>query len=132
MGMSPSASLSYGMDLGEWGYDEPEEDRESEDLPWLTWELWSDSWEIETASATYLERQGVEGVSIQCYGHPDYPRYALVTKAVGSYGWSDLTVVSTEDLAITDDATRLLRAWKLLFPDREPGELAWRLSATFG
>lgn len=131
MGMYPSADLSYGIDLGEWEYADPEDGQDHEELPWLTWELWERSWEWESASAEYLTLNGVEGVQLTNYGHHDYRRFALVTKSIGCSGWGDLTIVTAERLAITDDATRLLRAWALLFPDREPGEIAWRLSANF-
>lgn len=131
MGMHPSADLSYGIDLGEQPYSEPEDDQDHEELPWLTWALWEQSWEWETASATYLTSQGIEGVHLTNYAHPDHPRWALVTKSTVCSGWGDPTVIKPEDLAVTDDDTRLLRAWALLFPDRQPGELAWRLSANF-
>lgn len=131
MGMYPSAALSYGVDLGEWSFEEPTEDTES-DLPWLTWELWEDSYEIETASATYLKSKGIEGVQVVPYGHPNESRFALITKVIGCSGWGDLTIISTEDMIVTDDATRLGLAWTLLFPDLEPGQIAWRLSASFG
>lgn len=133
MGMYPRANLSYGLDLGEWEYSEPEDDCDHEELPWLTWSLWSELWEWETASATYLAQNGVEGVHLINYGHHDHPRYALVTKSLGCSGWGDLavTVIEPEKMAVTDDDTRLLRGWALLFPDREPGALAWRLSAKF-
>lgn len=131
MGMYPSADLSYGIDIGEWEWAEPEEGVEPE-LPWLTWELWQDSYELETASATYLETNGVEGVQLTHYGHPDSPKWVLATRITGCYGWGDTTTVSLETLAVTDDDERLAKAWKLLFGDREPGSIAWRLSATFG
>lgn len=132
MGQYPSASLSYGMDIGHDLPAEPEDGCDHEELHWLTWALWEDSYEWETASAAYLRFQGVKGVQLSMYGRDDNPRWALVTKTISCHGWGDLTVVSTEDLAVTDDATRLLRAWALLFPDKEPGPLAWRLSASFG
>lgn len=131
MGMYPSADLSYGMDLGEWEYSYPEDGQDHEELEWLTWELWDASWEWETASATYLKSKGVEGVSLSNYGHHDHPRMALTTKGVGCSGWGDLTVITADKLAVTDDDTRLLRAWNLLFPGKPPGEVAWRLSANF-
>lgn len=131
MGMYPSADLSYGMDLGEWEYASPEDGQDHEELTWLTWELWEDSYEWETASATYLESQGIEGVALTNYGHHDYVRYALATRRTGCSGWGDLTIITPETLAVTDDDTRLLAAWKLLFSDREPGPIAWRLSANF-
>lgn len=131
MGMYPSADLSYGLDIGEWEYDEPEHGKDHEELAWLTWELWEESWEFETASSTYLEQHGIEGVSLVNYGHHDHPRYALATKSIGCSGWGDLITVTPESLKITDDDDRLRRAWALLFPGKEPGELAWRLSANF-
>lgn len=131
MGMYPSADLSYGIEIGKWKWAEPEKGQEPE-LTWLTWELWRDSWELETASATYLETQGIEGVQVANYGHPDSPLYALASKVIGCYGWGETTTVSGQDLAVTDDDDRLKRAWSLLFPDQEPGPIAWRLSATFG
>ena len=131
MGMYPSADLSYGIDIGEWEWTEPEEGVEPE-LPWLTWELWSESWEMETASAAYLKANGVEGIQVTNYGHPDEPRYALASRITGCYGWGDTTVLTPETLAVTDDDERLGLAWSLLFPGREAGPIAWRLSATFG
>lgn len=131
MGMYPSARLNYGIDLGEISLNEPEDECDSEELHWLTWALWSELWEWDSASSTYLTANGIEGVQLTRYGHPDHSQYALVTKAIGCYGWGDVTEVSTADLAITDDATRLLRAWALLFPDHQPGPIAWRLSADF-
>lgn len=128
MGMYPSADLSYGIDLGEWEYDEPEPGQDHEELPWLTWELWGRTWEWSEASGQYLASQGIKGVWLTNYGHP---RYALVSRAIGCSGWGDLTVVTAESLAVTDDDDRLKRAWNLLFPDRVPGEIAWRLSANF-
>ena len=132
MGMCPSADLNYGIDLGQDFYSEPDENQDHENLPWLTWALWQKSWEWETASATYLESQGIENVWLTNYGHPDNSSWALVTKSVGCYGWGDSTEIKAEDLAVTDDDDRLRRAWGLLFPDRQPGPIAWRLSATFG
>lgn len=132
MGMHPSADLSYGMDVGEWEYEEPEEGRDHEELPWLTWGLWDKSWELETASSEYLTSQGIQGVQMTNYGHPDHPRWALATRITGCYGWGETTVVTAETLAVTDDDDRLRRAWALLFQDKEPGPIAWRLSATFG
>lgn len=131
MGMCPSADLSYGIDIGEWEWGEPEEGEEPE-LPWLTWELWKKSWELETASATYLKANGVEGVQVTNYGHPDHPKWVLATRIVGCWGWGETTTVTPETLAVTDDDERLAKAWKLLFGDREQGPIAWRLSATFG
>lgn len=132
MGMDPSASLSYGIDLGDDLLAEPEDGQDHEELPWLTWKLWSDSWEWETASATYLALQGLEGIQLINYGHPDYPKWCLATRITGCYGWGSVTVVVGETLAVTDDDDRLLRAWGLLFPNKEPGPIAWRLSATYG
>ena len=133
MGMYPSADLSYGMDLGDDFYAWPEDGQDHEELTWLTWELWEESWEWETVSATYLTSKGVEGVWLTNYGHHDHPRYALVTKSIGCSGWGDLTVVEADDLAVDKDVddTRIRAAWKLLFPNREPGPIAWRLSANF-
>lgn len=131
MGMYPSADLSYGIEIGEWEWAEPEEGQEPE-LPWLTWELWTDSWERETAAATYLETHGIRGVQVSNYGHPDHPLYVLATKVIDCHGWGDTTTVSGNDLAVTDDDDRLKRAWALLFPKETPGPIAWRLSATFG
>ena len=131
MGMYPSADLSYGIDLGEWEYADPEEGQDHEELTWLTWELWDNCWEWETAATAFLHRNGIEGVHLTNYGHHDRPRYALVTKSFGCSGWGDLTTITTDDMSVTDDATRLLLAWNLLFPDRTPGPIAWRLSANF-
>lgn len=132
MGMYPSADLSYGIDPGEWEWGNPEKDQNHPELAWLTWELWADSFELETASATYLKANGVEGVRLTNYGHSDSPMWALATKVINCHGWGATTiVVEPEDMVVTDDDTRLLLAWSLLFPDREPGKPAWRLSATF-
>lgn len=133
MGTYPSADLNYGIELGdiELYYDESSE-QDHEEFTWLTWELWSASWEWETASATYLKQQGIEGVQLTNYGHHDNPQYALVTKTIGCYGWGDTTTVDATALAVTDDDDRLRRAWELLFPGNAPGPIAWRLSATFG
>lgn len=130
MGMWPSADLNYGMDLGEWEYAEPEEG-EDHDLPWATWERWDKCWEWGSLSSEVLEEAGIKGVQLANYGHPDVPRMALITKAIGCSGWGDLTEVTRKALDITDDDERLLAAWKILFPDREPGPIAWRLSANF-
>lgn len=132
MGMYSSADLSYGIDLGEWDWSDPEDGQDHEELAWLTWELWTDSWELETASSKALEAIGITGVQLTNYGHPNSLRYALATKIIGCYGWGDTTTVGPDDLALTDDDDRLLRAWEHLFPGREHGEIAWRLSATFG
>lgn len=131
MGMYPSADLSYGIDLGEDFYAEPDYGQDHEELEWLTWELWEKSWEWSEASADYLTERGIEGVWLTNYGHHDVPRYALVTKSIGCSGWGDLTIVTAEKLAVTDDAELLGRAWAVLFPGREPGPIAWRLSANF-
>ena len=132
MGMYPSADLNYGIALGDLSLSEPDDGQDHEEFVWLTWELWSDSWEWETASATYLTSQSIEGVQLTNYGHHDDPEYALVTKAIGCHGWGDTTEVTPEALTVTDDDDRLRRAWVLLFPGTEPGPIAWRLSATFG
>lgn len=133
MGQYPSADLSYGIDFGEWDYEDPKQDQDHEELAWCTWALWEAGWEDwEEVSARYLKSQGIGGVSLTNYGHYDYRRFVLATKSISCCGWGDLTTVKPEDLAITDDDTHLLRAWTLLFPGREPGELAWRLSANFG
>lgn len=133
MGMYPSAGLTYGMELGDLHLAHPEDGQDHEEFPWLTSALWEDSWEWETASATYLGSQGIEGVSLQNYGHPDHPSWVLSSRAMGCHGWGDVTEVTPESLAVTDDDDdRLGRAWALLFPGREPGPIAWRLSATFG
>lgn len=132
MGMQPSADLSYGIDLGDDLPAEPEDGQDHEELPWLTWALWEDSYEWETATATYLTQQGIEGVQLTSYGHCDSPQYALASRSIGCYGWGETTEVTGETLAVTDDDDRLARAWALLFPDKEPGPIAWRLSASFG
>lgn len=131
MGMRPNADLQYGIDIGEFSFGEPKEGIPS-DLPWLTLELWQDSYEIEETSYAYLKSQGVEGVSIQNYGHCDRPTYALVSKCLGTYGLGKTAEITAEDLTVTDDDERLIRAWDLLFPGKEHGRIAWRLSATFG
>lgn len=132
MGMYPSADLSYGIELGNIDLTEPDEGQDHEEFAWLTWALWKESWEWETASSTYLAGQGIEGVSLQDNGHPDRPRMALVTRSIGCHGWGDTTEVTRGSLTVTDDDERLARAWTLLFPGEEPGPIAWRLSATFG
>lgn len=131
MGMYPSADLSYGIDIGEWEWADPEDGRDHEELHWLTWALWEKSYDWAEASSAYLAIQGVEDVWLTNYGHHDHPRRALVTKSIGCSGWGDLTVIEPDKMAVTDDDTRLLHAWALLFPDRTPGPLAWRLSANF-
>ena len=132
MGMYPSADLNYGIALGDLSLSEPDDERDHEEFAWLTWELWSDSWEWETATARYLKSQGIEGVQLTNYGHHDEPEYVLASKVIGCHGWGDTTEVTQEDLAVTDDDDRLRRAWALLFPGKDPGPIAWRLSATFG
>jgi hypothetical protein len=132
MGMYPSADLSYGIDIGRMEWDEPEDGQDHEELEWLTWELWSESWEWETASSTYLASEGIEDVRMTNYGHPDQPQWALASRVTGVYGWGEVQVVTGETLEVTDDDDRLKRAWALLFPGRKPGQIAWRLSATFG
>lgn len=130
--MYPSAQISYGLDLGEWEYPDPEEGEDYEELPWLTWELWEECWEDwGEASAKYLESHGIKGVALTNYSHHDNPRYALATRAIGCSGWEAITL-NPEVLRVTDDDTRLLQAWALLFPGRRPGELAWRMAASFG
>lgn len=133
MGMYPSADLNYGINLGdEISLSEPDDKCDHEELAWLTWVLWEKSWEWEAASSEYLALQGIEGVQLTQYGHPDSPQWALVTKTIGCYGWGDTTEITPESMVITDDDDRLKRAWALLFPGHEPGPIAWRLSATFG
>jgi hypothetical protein len=132
MGMYPSADLLYGIELGDIDLTEPEEERDHEKFTWLTRALWEESWEWEAASSTYLARQGIEGVSLQHYGHPDYLQTALVTRSIGCHLWGDTTEVTQDSLTVTDDDERLSRAWALLFPGEEPGPIAWRMSVTFG
>lgn len=131
MGMYPSADLSYGVDLGEWEYGDPDEGQDHEELPWCTWDLWNEHWEWSEVSGEVLTANGLAGVYLTNYGHHDVPRMALVTKSIGCSGWGDLTVVTADKLAVTDDNERLAQAWALLFPGKEPGPIAWRLSANF-
>jgi hypothetical protein len=133
VGMYPSADLSYGIVIGEWSYDEPTEDEPvCEEYPWLTWERWSKSWEIETVSSQYLTEQGIEDVVLSSHGHPDRPVWVLASRSFGCYGWNTATTITAEGLTVTDDNDRLERAFALLFPDQtdHPGPL-WILSATF-
>lgn len=132
MGMYPSANLIYGIELGDISLSEPDDGCDHEELTWLTWQLWEDSWEWETASSEYLKSHGINGVQLARYGHDNSPLWALATKAISVHGWGDITEVTKDDLTVTDDDERLTRAWQLLFTGYEPGYAAWRLSANFG